>query len=352
MRALALVCLASVAAWGESSQLARARKLTDGLRYAEAAKALDAAWKASNNDRAAVLEILMLTGVVQATLNNKAKAVEAFSRLHALAPNYPLIADYGPRVMTPYYEGRSWAADHPVTFTAEGPRIEDGRVVGLSAKVSDSLRLARSVRFHVKADGGPWLAQQAPLAAPSVTLKTPSEKVLFWLELVGERNTQLATVGSEENPQLAEVSGKTATNTLSRPPDPEPVDAPLPSPPLTSATSAGKPSALRPVGYVLVGAGAAAVVVGSIFGLQANGARLQLQAATFDADGRVLSLTQKKAFELEQAQTTGATLANALFIGGGVLAVTGGILWVLGAPPPKIAIAPTPGGLMIAGELP
>src|SRR5207249_4458098 len=162
--ALALARVA-VAKTEKNPDLDRALTQMGDLKYADAGKSLEAAWKHPGNDRDKVLQILELQGVVAATLNNPAKAKQSFTTLLQLDPEHRLAADYAPRVMTPYYEAKGYVNDHEkVDFAAGADQVSNGRVTAVAAAVNnDPTRLSRKVRFHLRADGGGWTDKLVPL---------------------------------------------------------------------------------------------------------------------------------------------------------------------------------------------
>src|SRR5688500_9915737 len=104
-----LVALATGA--GANAELARAEGLLADLKYAEASSALSSAWAKTGSDRATVLTILELDGAVAGMLNQPERARAILRRLFLLDPEHSIDPDLSPRVRTPMYEAKAWAAE-------------------------------------------------------------------------------------------------------------------------------------------------------------------------------------------------------------------------------------------------
>jgi hypothetical protein len=109
---------------------------------------------------------------------------------------------------------------------------------------------------------------------------------------------------------------------------------------------------LRTVGFITSGAGVVAVGIGLAFGLASTQARARITFATTNDAGLTTSLTQREATILESQARSQATLANVLFVGGGVLAAAGAVLIVVGSLSPESPIVwtLTPQGLSVWGR--
>ena len=101
----------------------------------------------------------------------------------------------------------------------------------------------------------------------------------------------------------------------------------------------------------MLAAGAVAAGVGVAFGFMSTDARAQVTGATRDEHGRVTSLTQRDAAALEASAQTQATVANVLFVTGGVLAAGGLVLIIVGPDAAPVAtLAPAAGGVVLSGS--
>jgi hypothetical protein len=337
VRAFALlVALVCSTAHAENKQLAKAESLVNELRFADAAKALEAAWKTPDNDHATVLRILELNAVTQATLQRAQKAEDAFRLLFALNPDFKLQRELGPRVMTPYYQAKSWVTEHGgVSLSSRDPTLDGDQVTAVGVQLTDGLKVVQSVKLHVR-DGESWRVEKAAASGgkASVTAKVHGAAVQYWAEALGDRNTQLQVLGSAAEPLIAAPPPPPQAQQDKPVRDVAPADAP-PTPPLVTSDVEARPvrsSPLRPVAYVMGGVAVAAGIVGAIFAVQAGSARSQLANATYDMAGHVLTPTQAEAAHLESQLSVSAIGADVLFAAAGALAVTAVLLWFLGAP--------------------
>jgi hypothetical protein len=340
--ALLTALLLAWPAWGQTPNpdLSRARQFLDGLRYAEAARALEAARARPGNDRDTLLQILELQGVVAAMLQQPAKASAAFQTLVVLAPEHRLTGDYAPRVVTPFFEAKAWVVEQRAALRLEAAPASktDATIDGVAVQVtSDVLKLARTVRFHLSADGAPWRQEERPLVEGRSTVAVRGERVQWWAELLDERRAVLSTVGSATAP-LRETAPRLQAITAA--PKPSPGTPELEGPP-------GSP--WRTAAYVLLGAAAGTGAAGGYFGWSAHSARARVEGAPVDERGLTLGLTQREAFALDERARSNAQLANLLFGVAGVTALAGGTLWVLGAP---VTVSATPTGVTVGGEFP
>jgi hypothetical protein len=325
-----LWCLPAQAA--PASKLADARKLVDDLDYEGALKALDGAEKTEGNDRATLAEIYTLQGIAWGTLGKEAKTRDAFRKLLLIAPEATLPPDLPPRVRTPFFEAKDWASTNGPLLAVASAELSEGNVRSVKVLIEkDVLRLARSVRFHLKSDGADQTTD-APLAANQAVALVGKPSVRWWAEVLNERGGVVHEVGSAQKPREdAAVSALGA--------------APLES----SAPVSG--DWRRPMGIAVAAAGAVAAGVGVVFGIQAYDARTRVAGAERDGLGRVTSITQRDAQALETAARSQATIANVLFGVGGGLAAAGVVLIIIGPDSaPSVALSPAPGGVVVSGS--
>lgn len=331
--AAALLALALAA--GPPARLAEARQLADEFQYDKALKVAEAALKEPDLDREAVAALYELVGVAAATLDRGPKAREAFLLLLLVAPEHQLSLDHPPRVRTPYFEARSQAARlGPLTLTATPPRRVQGRIRELEVVVRDAVPLpARAVRFTVREDDRPERVATMPVPpGKRLTLAVSGVAVRWTAELLGERGAVLRTLHREELPPAPPPVALA----------PPPLPAPEPPPPPAGLW-------LRPLGYGVGAVGLAALGGGAALGVLSSDARAKVANAT-RSGGVVTGMSQRDAAALDAAARTEAFWANAGFIGGGVLAAAGAAFVAFGPSPPKVALLPAPGGLMVAGS--
>jgi hypothetical protein len=330
------ICAAVLAA-SPNSSLTKAEELVSSVRYADAEQALAAAWATPNNPRETVIRILELRGIVNAVLGTP-KATEYFRRLLTIDPGHKLADGQPPRVRTPFYEAKgqvSEAAEMKLT----GSGAVDGAIVKLTAQLTaDPMKLARKVRFHVRSGGAEWKNFDVALSGLTAALTAGSGKVEWWLELLGEHDGALLKFASAEQPSVTETAVAAA---VAHEPD---VVRPAPAPRAEASRSLLLPG-------IFVGAGVAAAGAGIALGLMSRGSYAQIENAPRDASGTTTTLTQAEAGRLRASGQTQALVANVLFGTAGALAAAGVLTFVLEGPS-KVAVTPSPSGLVLAGEFP
>jgi hypothetical protein len=324
MRAMpvAVCALALVALTATNPALEAAEKAVAELRYPDARPLLARARLSPSLDRATLLEILWLQGLVAASLGQADAARTAFRSLLCIDPEYTPKKEQAPKVMGPFYEARGWAATkNPLRLSALPPTREAGRVKAIGVQVSsDPLSLGVAVRFHVLGQGD----TQVDLVHNQAKRKVDGEEVAWWAELIGERDAQLQLLGSAERPIVSTGVDAAADKTDKK----EEIDPDL----LETAPPPPKPRPpARTAGWILGGAGAGSFLIGCIVGGVAQSYASQLRGVTRDpTDGAVVSLTQRAAFALDYQERTTAIAANVLLIGGALLLVVGVAMIVLG----------------------
>lgn len=333
MRALALVLCVALPAWAAlPAKVEEARQLIEDLQLEAALKALDAADKVEGNSREVVVEILLLQGITFGTLGKDAKTRDSFRKLLMLAPDTKLPADLPPRVRTPFFEAKEWAsANGPLALTAKAT-LGATQVEAVEVQVEkDVLRQAKVARFHFEA-GGEDETVDAPLLQGRAAAPVKRAGVTWWVQVLSERKGVLL-----ETPKKEEHVGPAVVATGA-------VEVKREAP---AASSGGW---RRPVGFALLGVGAAAAGVGAVFGVMSTGTAGKVSGATRDETGLVTGVTQRQAAALEAESRLQATLANALFIGGGALAAGGLVLVIVGpSSEPTVALSPAPGGVLVHG---
>ena len=367
-RGLPFILLCATAALAQSNpDLEKANRFLFDQRYAEAAKALEAAARVPGNGREAVTRIYELQGIVCGQLGQTTKAREAFQALLSLDPGRELNGKYAQKVVAAFAAAKDWASiSPPLEFKSAKAAIDkSGRVMQLATKVkNDSMHLARKARFHLRADDAAWTEQDGELQGAYAAANTDAVGVEWWAELLGENERVLMLVGSQSAPlregkvkeRPAVAAADTPKTQDSKTAGTSPVEGKKPDA-KPQAVAAGRASsssgAVRPVGYVLMGVGVVGVGVGAIFGYQSSAARSKIANATRDSQNRVTGITQKEAFTLEPQAKTQALIANVLFGVGGGVALVGGVLWLVGgssSDSASVSIAPTVGGVVASGR--
>lgn len=331
MRLISLLPLVSFLALADAgaTKVNEAKRQLDDLEPEAALKTLDAAEKLEGNSRETLLELHLLRGIAFGTLGKDAKTRDSFRKLLMLDPSVKLPADLPPRVQTPFFEAREWAERNGPLTAVPSAVVGSGEVELLSVTVrKDVLRLVKSARFHVGSE-----TVEVPVSANVAQVPARGATVTWSVELLGDRKAVLLVLGPR-------TEGTTTPPTA----DVTPVAAMV-----TPAEPGG--AWRRPFGGVLLGAGAAAAGIGVVFGALATSSRSRVTGAARDEQGRVVSLTQREAAALAAGAQTQATVANVLFVTGGVLAATGVVFLIIGPDQAPVAkLSPAAGGLMLSGN--
>lgn len=347
---LASVALvAAVATGAPNPKIGEARKQFEDLDFEKAARTLAAAEGTPGNDREQVLEILQLQGIVFGTMNKEAKARDAFRELLTLSPDFKLEGNHPPRVRTPFYEAKEWV-DTNLPLQLEPRAMFDVSVTALTVLVKkDTLRLAKGARFLI--DEGPEpRSRDAAFAGGVAKVELDAPKVAWRVQVLGAKDSVILELGPfTHQGSAAPTVAKTAPTTTTVPGD-------APAKPVTTTPGATASATgngwMRPASYGVLGAGAVALVVGSIFGVMANEARAKVTGAMVNEAGLITSVSQRDAAGFEARMKQQGTIANVLFgVGGGLLAA-GAILFFVGAPASggtQVSLHLSPSGFSVLG---
>ncbi|MFT3713608.1 MAG: hypothetical protein QM817_38615 [Archangium sp.] len=334
-----LVTLAAASAFAQRNpDLEKAQTLLAQKKYDAALKAIEAAAKKGNLERESLLTLLESRGLAEASLGKTDKAEESFRAVLQLDARRDLTGKYTGKVATVVAAAKEWFKNNGgIEVGPLDPGAADGRVTQVSLFVrNDPLKLINRAKFYVRTDGGAWKPQDAKVINGAAAIDTNGNSVDWWAELVSEEGNQLMFLGSagkpikqtapapvavakvEERPAVVDAPKKTEE------PKVTPKEERLEKPEVTTTASTGG-SALRPVGYVFVGLGVAAVGVGAYFGITANGMRESIKADLMAGRSSATEL-----YTRDQAAITNSIIANTLFISGAAVAVTGAIFWLVG----------------------
>jgi hypothetical protein len=174
-------------------------------------------------------------------------------------------------------------------------------------------------------------------------------KVEWWADGIGDRDAVFAQVGSEAQPKLDTASGApVASNEPGLTPPPSPPNEPF----VSRGSSGGGLSAGRLAGIGMMAGGVVAAGVGAVFGVMANQAKAKVDNAEVDSMGRVIGITQREGYQLDSQVRTNATLANVLFVAGGVLAAGGVAVFLIGGSSSSgsVSLAPAGSGFVLSGS--
>jgi len=286
----------------------------------------------------------------------------AFRKLVALDPTRDLSGDYAPRVQTPFFEARSWVAEHgALSFVGLKPTRDENNIQAVNAGVkSDVFGLAQRVRFHVRPTGGPWNVLEQPLTGGQARARMEAPSVEWWAELLGANDGILEQIGSESAPVKEEIGRPAVLATprldvVPREKEPEgPAILPTSAPTAEAHRTSESGPSFRPLAYTLLGAGAVSLGVGSYYGLRSAGDLSQINSAAKDPSGTITGISQSKAYQLNQDAASSATLANIMWGAGAGVVVVGAIIWLAGREPADdhLSVLVSPSGVGIAGTLP
>jgi hypothetical protein len=358
MRALYLtvVCASVAFAQAKIVELEKAQELMGNKKYEAALKSLDAAAKRTGIDRDSWLTILELKGLAEAQLGKAALSESTFKQLLSLDLKRNLVGKYSGKPAAPIAAAQAFVLNSgPLEAIALEPGAENGVLKQISVGVkSDPIGMAKVVKFHVKSPSGAWKQTESPLSNGSATCDVNGTNIEYWIEVLGERSTQLVFLGTAVKPLKAMAPAPVA---IAKPvakevPAEEPKVAMTPverkvEPMAVRTEAPTEGSILRPVSYGLMGAGVVAVGVGVYFGVTSSGLRdgIKKDLAAGGANQEVL-------YKRDQQAIADATIANVLFVAGGAVAVTGGILWFISGDkaPATVAVVPSLQGVSVSGS--
>jgi hypothetical protein len=331
--ALAVLISATVAS-AANPPLEEARAHLDKLEYPEASRALELALEISDNDRETLLAIYELKGVIAGTLKQPQEASDAFRAMLSIDPSRKLQAKYPPRVTTPFFEAKSWVAEHgSISLTREPPLDRDGRIARIAVSLTDPLHLATAVRFTWLA-GGKRHTDVVVVKGPGAAIDVDGAQLQWTASLLALRDGVLKELGSDAQPleELAKTRAPVASTPepVAQPPPPEPGQRQLfprsvesTPPPLDVQAKPSSPSRTRfwiPAAIVL-GAGIALGAAGVAFGVQSRADYLSFDDARM-TNGFADAFTRQQALDTLDRAASSAVKANVLFgIGGGLMVV-------------------------------
>jgi hypothetical protein len=209
------------------------------------------------------------------------------------------------------------------------------------AVTHDSLKLTRSVRFHLQVGDQQRVASVVPDPSGNALVPTVATEVRWWVELLGDKDAVLIVLGSQSQPLV---------DSAIAPPQPPPVPlVEATMPPAVGQSPASAPAWLRPTGIGLGAGAAVAGGIGAYFAVTSTSARSQLTNATRDGTGAITSLTQVQAAAADQRARDSAVIANTLFVAAGGLLGLGVVLFLVGGHD-DVAVTPTGTGVTVSGR--
>ena len=343
-------------AWAQSAveRVDGARKLVAESKFKDAAVELDAVLKLPNNERATVVALYEVSGLALAGLKQAPKAKAAFQKLLVLEPNFKLAGKVAPKTAAIFKDAKkaiAQAGGGGLKSEQLTPEVKAGKVNAIYVSVeNDPAGLAKTVRMHLKVDGGAWTVKEVP-SLPTTSVEAGGKLVQWWLEVLGEYGATLFVLGSENDWLFDAAPGTTppaktaAVATAPKQDEPKKpevkkdtpvVDAranlvPAAKEPPAELTKSEPLKAPGPLSLVIAGTGVASAGVGAIFGALSSRARNQVLNPNIDpATGYATGISRSEALTLEKQAQTDAVMANTLLGVGAGLVVGGVLAWLVG----------------------
>jgi hypothetical protein len=350
-----IIALASLTAFAQRNpDLEKAQQLLAQKKYDAALKSIDAAAKKGGLERESMLTLLESRGLAQASLGQTEKAEESFRAVLQLEPKRELTGKYTGKVVPVIAAAKEWfKTNGTIEVGPLDPGTEEGRVKQVSLFVkNDPLKLVRKAKFYVRKDGGAWKPVEANMANGAAATDVDGEVIEWWAELLTERNDQLLFLGSAGKPIKQTAPAPVAVARVEEKKPDAPVAQPeaklVPAPEkreevVTIKEPVTRMSGLRTTGFVLMGVGVVAAGVGTYFGVTSNSTRETVKASLAMGGYDPVEL-----YNRDQGAITNAAIANALWIGGGAVGLTGLLFAILGT---DVVVTPgAGGGVSVSGK--
>lgn len=243
-----------------------------------------------------LLRILELQGSVGATLGQGAKARGFFQTLLTLDPEHKLPEGLPPRVRTPFYEAKGMVAEAPSMIFSAASRAEGDGLVLEATLSTNPFGLAQKARFHLRHEGGSWEVKDEQIGAEGARVKPAPGRLQWWVELLGQQDATLFSVGSAAKPFSEGVAAPAKVA------DGASTDVPEVVAPGSSSVS--------PAAWLCFGGAGLAVGGGIVAGLLSRGNHGQVDNAFRNANGVVTGMTQQEGAGLRAQARTQAIAAN------------------------------------------
>lgn len=285
------------------------------LDYRRASVELDRALQRYGNDRDTLLRILELRGLTSAALRDESTATASFRALLALSPDHQLASHHAPRIRALYESAR---ADVVAQGALDAILLADQGDGFVRVQLEpDPWALAKRVRFHFVREDGDVQLIGGELVNGVAAIEAPrAVQAGWWGEVLGENDAVLFTLGAH--------------------------DALLPAPrrlfiPTFGVLVPGWAPAAPPQRGIVsrvpkaswglwAGAGATAMT-GAVFAVLSESAKRSVLSAQRDDAGRVVGMTQREAFGIDQRARATAQVANIAFAATLTLGAAGGAYW-------------------------
>jgi tetratricopeptide (TPR) repeat protein len=337
----ALVIAMRSPAHADDAGLARARAALDQSDYLAARDALSKTLAAGDSDRAALVEIYKMTGIVAGALGERDAATEAFERMLALDPKASLPAGTSPKIARPFAAAQAYFRKHErlaitVDTTASPPAV-------IVTTTSDPLAMIERVRAIARIDGGRDEANEQP-ADKVVTIELRAGKRIdVRVVALDAHGNRLLEVGTEDVPVVIVADAAT------KQPADVPRDRVTPAP--------AKPARQRSLiakWWLWGGVAVAFAGTAGYFAYDARAATDELDRLNADSSNHQFT----EAMDVEKRARRDVLFANIGFGVAGAAAIIATILFLTepGDPPRERSITATPvpvqGGGAVVVEVP
>jgi hypothetical protein len=315
--------------------LAAARDAYADLRFGQAKSELKRVAVARGLTRAETVEFYELSALASAALGEEKEAKAAFAQLMVLEPEWKPKIRFGPKVATPFFEGKALAVSRGALRLTLTPVPEGAAVrVELTGYKADVSTIRLTVKEAGRESKTMTVAAGAEVSAIGEVTATALSSRDWVLVQAGPVMVEPPPPPPKivETPRLAKVEPK-------RPDETPVIVAPPPGP------------RLRPLAVGL-GVTGLAVLGGAIAaGVISSNARRSFETASRLPDGTISGITREEAVAAESTARTAGWIANIGFGLGGTLLVASVITWFVGnSPAPASAqLFVGPAGLGVAG---
>lgn len=196
----AVLCLivASVAHAHPAVDAARARYAAGD--FAGTIAALDAAGERDDLTRADLIASLELRALALRALGDDPGLERALTAIASFEPQHRFGPEVPPALVARFAQIRDRLGG-PVRVVGEARVEADGASVGVEVG-RDPASLTRTVRIHVRPDGGAWRIEEGT----SVQLDGAVGRLEWWAEAIGPGGAVIATAGSAGDPRTASAA--------------------------------------------------------------------------------------------------------------------------------------------------
>jgi hypothetical protein len=127
-----------------------------------------------------LVTLYRMLGTANGVLGHSEAAVDAFTKLLAIAPDFHLPRGTSPKISTPFKEAGGYWIDRPggLRITPTLPHeIDGGKALPMPVKIDDPLNMTSTVRVSYRVQGEvEWKKLEAPMG-PDVTLTLPPDQL-------------------------------------------------------------------------------------------------------------------------------------------------------------------------------